>query len=152
VSGDLKGQVVVITAAAQGIGRATAETFDRLGAQVWATDINEAGLTEVEGGPQLHRRKLNVLDAATISAFFAEIGRVDVLFNCAGVVQNGTVLDASEADLDFAYDLNVNAIVRTIKAALPGMLEWRRGCIINMSSVASSVKGVPNRFASPRRP
>lgn len=76
MSGDLKGQVVVITAAPQGIGRATAETFDRLGAQVWATDINEAGLTEAEGGPQLHRRKLNVLDAATISAFFAEIGRV----------------------------------------------------------------------------
>jgi 2-keto-3-deoxy-L-fuconate dehydrogenase len=147
VSADLKGQVVVITAAAQGIGRATAETFDRLGAQVWATDINEAGLAEVEGGPQLHRRKLDVLDAAAVSAFFAEIGRVDVLFNCAGVVQNGTVLDASEADLNFAYDLNVKAMVRTIKAALPGMLEWRRGCIINMSSVASSVKGVPNRFA-----
>ena len=96
MSGDLKGQVVVITAAAQGIGRATAETFDRLGAQVWATDINEAGLTEVEGGPQLHRCKLNVLDAATISAFFAEIGRVDVLFNCAGVVQNGTERGALE--------------------------------------------------------
>jgi 2-keto-3-deoxy-L-fuconate dehydrogenase len=77
VSGDLKGQVVVITAAAQGIGRATAETFDRLGAQVWATDINEAGLTEVEGGPQLHRRKLNVLDAAT--RLLCGIGRVDVL-------------------------------------------------------------------------
>ena len=147
MSADLKGQVVVITTAAQGIGRATAETFDRLGAQVWATDINEAGLAEVEGGPQLHRRKLDVLDAAAVSAFFAEIGRVHVLFNCAGVVQNGTVLDASEADLDFAYDLNVKAMVRTIKAALPGMLEWRRGCIINMSSVASAVKGVPNRFA-----
>ena len=90
MSGDLKRQVVVITAAAQGIGRATVETFDRLGAQVWATDINEAGLTEVEGGPQLHRRKLNVLDAATISAFFAEIGRVDALWSAIRVAPSAT--------------------------------------------------------------
>jgi 2-keto-3-deoxy-L-fuconate dehydrogenase len=145
--GALAGQVVVVTAAAQGIGRATAEAFDRQGAEVWATDINEAKLAEIEAGPGLRRRKLDVLDAAAISAFFAEIGRVDVLFNCAGVVQGGTVLEASEAELDFAYDLNVKAMVRTIKAVLPGMLERRSGCIINMSSVASSVKGVPNRFA-----
>jgi 2-keto-3-deoxy-L-fuconate dehydrogenase len=144
---DLKGQVVVITAAAQGIGRATAEAFDRIGAQVWATDINEAKLGEIDGGEAMHRRRLDVLDSAAVAAFFKEIGRVDVLFNCAGVVQNGAVLEASEADLDFAYDLNVKAMVRTIKAVLPGMLERRSGCIINMSSVASSVKGVPNRFA-----
>ncbi|WP_439495669.1 SDR family oxidoreductase [Bosea sp. (in: a-proteobacteria)] len=143
----LAGQAVVITAAAQGIGRATVEAFDSLGAEVWATDINEAKLAEIEAGSKLRRRKLDVLDAAAVSAFFAEIGRVDVLFNCAGVVQSGTVLEASEADLDFAYDLNVKAMVRTIKAVLPGMLERRNGCIINMSSVASSVKGVPNRFA-----
>ena len=145
--GALTGQVVVITAAGQGIGRATAEAFDRAGAIVWATDINEAALAAIEAGPNLQRRRLDVLDAAAVAAFFAEIGRVDVLFNCAGIVQSGTVLEASEADLDFAYDLNVKAMVRTIKAALPGMLERKAGCIVNMASVASSVKGVPNRFA-----
>ena len=143
----LAGQVVVITAAGQGIGRATAEAFDRAGAIVWATDINEGALAAVEAGPNLQRRRLDVLDAAAVTAFFAEIGQVDVLFNCAGIVQSGTVLEASEADLDFAYDLNVKAMVRTIKAALPGMLERKAGCIVNMASVASSVKGVPNRFA-----
>ena len=143
----LNGQVVVITAAGQGIGRATAEAFGREGAIVWATDINEAALAGIEAGPQLQRRRLDVLDAAAVAACFAEIGRVDVLFNCAGIVQNGTVLEASEADLDFAYDLNVKAMTRTIKAALPGMLERKAGCIVNMASVASSVKGVPNRFA-----
>lgn len=143
----LAGQIVVITAAGQGIGRATAEAFDRAGAIVWATDINEGTLAAIEAGPNLQRRSLDVLDAAAVAAFFAGIGRVDVLFNCAGIVQSGTVLEASEADLDFAYDLNVKAMVRTIKAALPGMLERKAGCIVNMASVASSVKGVPNRFA-----
>lgn len=143
----LAGQVVVITAAGQGIGRATAEAFDRAGAIVWATDINEGALAAIEAGPNLQRRKLDVLDASAVAAFFAGVGRVDVLFNCAGIVQSGTVLEASEADLDFAYDLNVKAMVRTIKAALPGMLERKSGCIVNMASVASSVKGVPNRFA-----
>ncbi|CAD5278289.1 2-keto-3-deoxy-L-fuconate dehydrogenase [Bosea sp. 62] len=143
----LAGQIVVITAAAQGIGRATAEAFDRAGAIVWATDINEGALAAIEAGPNLQRRRLDVLDAAAVAAFFAGIGRVDVLFNCAGIVQSGTVLEVSEADLDFAYDLNVKAMVRTIKAALPGMLARRSGCIVNMASVASSVKGVPNRFA-----
>ncbi len=143
----LAGQIVVITAAGQGIGRATAEAFDRAGAIVWATDINEDALSAIEAGPNLQRRRLDVLDAAAVAAFFAGIGRVDVLFNCAGIVQSGTVLEASEADLDFAYDLNVKAMVRTIKAALPGMLERKAGCIVNMASVASSVKGVPNRFA-----
>jgi 2-keto-3-deoxy-L-fuconate dehydrogenase len=143
----LAGQIVVITAAGQGIGRATAEAFDRAGAIVWATDINEDALSAIEAGPNLQRRRLDVLDAGAVAAFFAGIGRVDVLFNCAGIVQSGTVLEASEADLDFAYDLNVKAMVRTIKAALPGMLERKAGCIVNMASVASSVKGVPNRFA-----
>jgi 2-keto-3-deoxy-L-fuconate dehydrogenase len=143
----LAGQIVVITAAGQGIGRATAEAFDRAGAIVWATDINEDALAAIEAGPNLQRRRLDVLDAAAVAAVFAEIGRIDVLFNCAGIVQSGTVLDASEADLDFAYDLNVKAMVRTIKAALPGMLKRKTGCIVNMASVASSVKGVPNRFA-----
>lgn len=144
---NFKGQVVVITAAAQGIGRATAEAFDRLGATVWATDINEGALEEVGGGAQMRRRRLDVLDERAVAAFFREVGGVDVLFNCAGVVHGGTVLEASERDLDLAYDLNVKAMVRTIKAVLPGMLERRTGCILNMASVASSVKGVQNRFA-----
>lgn len=144
---ELKGKIVVITAAAQGIGRAAAEAFDRLGARVWATDINEAALAGIQGSAQLQRYKLDVLDDAAVSEFFKNIGRVDVLFNCAGVVHSGTVLEASMKDLDFAYDLNVKAMIRTIKAALPGMIDLRSGCIINMASVASSVKGVPNRLA-----
>jgi len=147
MSMNFNGQVVVITAAAQGIGRATAEAFDRLGATVWATDINEAALAEVAGGARMQRRKLDVLDGAAVAAFFQEVGRVDVLFNCAGVVHAGSVLEATERDLDFAYELNVKAMVRTIQAALPGMLERRDGCIVNMASVASSVKGVQNRCA-----
>ena len=143
----LHNKVVVVTAAAQGIGRATAEAFDRAGATVWATDVNEAGLAAIAAGPALKRRRLDVLDGAAVAAFFDEIGPVDVLFNCAGIVQSGTVLEASEADLDFAYDLNVKAMVRTIRAALPGMLARGGGSIVNMASVASSVKGVPNRFA-----
>jgi 2-keto-3-deoxy-L-fuconate dehydrogenase len=139
---DLSGEVVLITAAAQGIGRATTEAFVRAGATVHATDVNEAGL---EGLPcDAHR--LDVLDTAAVDALAGEIGRIDVLFNCAGVVHGGTILDAPLGDLDFAFDLNVKAMVRTIRAVLPGMLERGQGCIINMSSVASSVTGVPSRF------
>jgi 2-keto-3-deoxy-L-fuconate dehydrogenase len=144
---DFKGKVVVVTAAAQGIGLASAQAFDRLGATVWATDINDNALAEISGGSNLQRRKLDVLDAEAVSAFFKEVGRVDVLFNCAGVVHHGTILDATEQDLDFAYNLNLKAMIRSIKAVLPGMIERRDGCIINMASVASSIKGVPNRMA-----
>ena len=139
---DLTGQVVLITAAAQGIGRASAEAFHAAGATVHATDINELGLA----GLPCATHRLDVLDAAAVDALAREIGRVDVLFNCAGIVHSGSVLDAPERDLDFAFDLNVKAMVRTIKAFLPGMLERESGCILNMSSVASSIKGVPNRF------
>jgi 2-keto-3-deoxy-L-fuconate dehydrogenase len=145
---NLQDQTVVVTAAGQGIGQAAAEAFTRAGANVWATDINEAALDQIEGGARLRRRHLDVRDGAAVRTFFAdESGPVDVLFNCAGVVHNGTVLEVTEAELDFAYDLNVKAMVRTIQAALPGMLARRSGSIINMASVASSVKGVPNRFA-----
>jgi len=144
---DLNGKIVFITAAAQGIGRASVEAFVKAGAKVIATDINEAKLKELDGVAGVATRVLNVLDADAINAAVAEIGRIDVLFNCAGIVHNGTVLEMSDKDLDFAFDLNVWAQVRTIKAILPGMLERGDGAIVNMATVASSVKGVPNRAA-----
>ncbi|MGB3025674.1 SDR family oxidoreductase [Paradevosia shaoguanensis] len=144
---DLNGKITLITAAAQGIGRASVEAFSRAGAKVIATDINAEKLRELDGIPNVTTRVLNVLDAEAVSAAVAEIGRIDVLFNCAGVVHNGTVLEMSEKDLAFAFDLNVWAQVRTIKAILPGMLERGDGAIVNMATVASSVKGVPNRAA-----
>ncbi len=136
----------MITAAAQGIGRASAEALARAGARVIATDINEAKLAELQGVAGIQTRKLDVLDTAAVDSAVAEIGQIDVLFNCAGFVHNGTVLDCTEKELDFAYDLNVKAMVRTIRAVLPGMLARGDGAIINMASVASSVKGVPSRF------
>ncbi|AKR57282.1 oxidoreductase [Devosia sp. H5989] len=144
---DLNGKIVFITAAAQGIGRASVEAFARAGARVVATDINADKLKELDGLAGATTRVLNVLDAEAVTAAVAEIGRIDVLFNCAGVVHNGTVLEMSEKDLEFAFDLNVWAQVRTIKAILPGMLERGDGAIVNMATVASSVKGVPNRAA-----
>ncbi|GGF44211.1 NAD(P)-dependent oxidoreductase [Youhaiella tibetensis] len=144
---DLNGKIVLITAAAQGIGRASVEAFVRAGARVVATDINADKLKELDGLAGVTTRVLNVLDAEAVTAAVAEIGRIDVLFNCAGVVHNGTVLEMSEKDLEFAFDLNVWAQVRTIKAILPGMLERGDGAIVNMATVASSVKGVPNRAA-----
>ena len=147
MAGDLTGKVVLVTAAGQGIGRASALAFAAAGATVHATDINEALLAELGGTEGLATRKLDVLDDGAVKAAFAEIGRVDVLFNCAGFVHSGSILEMKDSDLDFAFDLNVKAMVRTIRAALPGMLERGDGSIINMSSVASSQKGVPNRFA-----
>ena len=143
----LAGKNVLVTAAAQGIGRASVEALARVGARVWATDVNEGALSALREVPGVTTRRLDVLDEAAVRDLVGAIGRVDVLFNCAGIVHAGTVLQASDADLDFAYDLNVKAMVRTIRAVLPGMLERRDGAIVNMSSVASSVKGVPNRFA-----
>jgi len=134
----LTGKQVVVTAAAQGIGKATADAFAKAGARVWATDIND----RVEG-----ITKLDVRDTEAVRAFAAKSGPIDVMFNCAGFVHNGSVLDCTDADWDFAFDLNVKSMFRTIQAFLPGMLAKGEGCIINMSSVASSIKGVPSRFA-----
>lgn len=143
----LDGKTVLITAAAQGIGRASVEAFAAAGARVVATDINADGLAGLDGLGRVEAHRLDVLDGEAVSALAARIGAVDVLFNCAGVVHGGSVLECSDRDLDVAFDLNVKAMVRTIRAVLPGMLERRDGAIVNMASVASSVKGVPNRFA-----
>lgn len=144
---DLTGKVVLITAAAQGIGRASVDVFVGAGATVIATDINAAKLAELSDLPNVTTRILDVRCADAVTLAVAEIGRIDVLFNCAGVVHSGTLLEMSDSDLDFAFDLNVKAQVRTIQAILPQMLERRDGAIINMATVASSVKGVPNRAA-----
>jgi len=143
----VKDKTVLVTAAGQGIGRATALAFAAAGARVIATDINEATLSELAGETGIETRKLDVLSAADIAAAVADIGPVDVLFNGAGFVHAGSILEMSDEDFDFALDLNVRSMIRTIRAVLPSMLERNDGAIINMSSVASSIKGVPNRFA-----
>jgi 2-keto-3-deoxy-L-fuconate dehydrogenase len=144
---DLTGRVTLVTAAAQGIGKASAEAFARAGAKVIATDINEEKLRELDGIPNITTRLLNVLDPDAIYQAVEQIGRIDVLFNCAGVVHSGTLLEMPDKELQFAFDLNVWPQVHAIKAVLPQMIERGDGAIINMATVASSVKGVPNRAA-----
>ena len=143
---DLNGKTVLVTAGGQGIGRATVLAFARAGANVIATDINDAALAELAGQANVTARRLDVLDTAAVNAAVAEIGAIDVLFNCAGFVHAGSILEMKDADLEFALDLNLKSMVRTIRAVLPGMIERGGGAIINMSSVAGSIKGVPNRF------
>jgi 2-keto-3-deoxy-L-fuconate dehydrogenase len=145
MAGRLSRKTAFVTAAAQGIGRATALAFAAAGAEVFATDINAQKVAKI-AGPGLHTSGLDVLDPAAIAAAAAEVGPIDILFNCAGFVHQGTVLDATDDEFTFAFDLNVRSMMRTIRAFLPAMLERGGGSIINMSSVASSVKGIPNRF------
>jgi 2-keto-3-deoxy-L-fuconate dehydrogenase len=145
MSGRLANKTAFVTAAAQGIGRATALAFAAAGAQVYATDVNTKKLYEITG-PNLRTARLDVLDPAAITAAAADCGPIDILFNCAGFVHQGTILDATDDDFSFAFDLNVRSMSRTIRAFLPGMLERNGGSIINMASVASSVKGIVNRF------
>ncbi|KQY43558.1 MULTISPECIES: SDR family oxidoreductase [Rhizobium/Agrobacterium group] len=147
MTANLTGKKVLITAAAQGIGQASALAFARAGATVHATDINAEALAKLGNEPGVTTHILNVLEADAVSKLVAEIGDIDVLFNCAGVVHGGSVLEMKDSDLEFAFDLNVKAMIRTIRAVLPGMLARGDGSIVNMSSVASSIKGVPNRFA-----
>src|SRR5215510_1091377 len=142
----LKDKICVVTAAGQGIGAATARAFAAEGATVWATDVDAGklqGLVDLAG---VKTRKLDVLDKAAIGALVREAGAVDVLFNCAGFVHHGTVLDATDEQWRFAFDLNVRSMFWTIQAFLPGMLDRGGGSIINMSSAASSVKGAALRF------
>lgn len=142
----LSGKRVLITAAGQGIGRATAELFAAQGAQVIATDINEASLKGLDAMRGVTALKLDVTNGGAVAAVVADIGPLDVLFNCAGYVAGGTILECDEKDWDFSFDLNVKAMYRLIRLTLPAMLKKGGGSIINMSSVASSLKGVPNRF------
>jgi len=145
----LRGKKAVVTAAAQGIGRASALAFAAEGAQVIATDINQAKLDEAKRGSQgaFETRRLDVTDGAAIAKLAAELGAVDVLFNCAGFVHHGTLLDCTERDWDFTMNLNVKSMYLMIRAFLPAMLKAGKGAsIINMSSTVSSVKAAPNRF------
>ena len=135
---------VLITAAAQGIGRASVLAFRDAGARVFATDLHIEALQDIPGITTL---QLDVTRPAAIAAISQQIGTVDVLFNCAGYVHSGALLDCDEQAWQFSFDLNVTAMYRMISAFLPGMLAAGGGSIINMASVASSVKGVPNRFA-----
>jgi 2-keto-3-deoxy-L-fuconate dehydrogenase len=145
--GTLDGQTVFVTAAAQGIGRATALAFASAGAKVHATDINADLIKQLDSVSGIQATALDVLDDGAVAAAIGAIGRVDVLFNCAGIVHNGSILDMADGDLELAFELNVKAMVRTTRAVLPRMIEAKSGCIINMASVASSIKGVPSRFA-----
>ncbi|MEZ5830565.1 MAG: SDR family oxidoreductase [Dongiaceae bacterium] len=145
MSGRLDGKQILITAAAQGIGRATAEMFAREGGTVIATDINMDALGTLKGA-NLTTRRLDVLDPTAIIAAEKEIGAIDVLVNCAGFVHHGSILECEEKDFDFSTNLNVRATYRMIRAFLPGMLARQKGAIVNVSSIASSIIGVPNRF------
>lgn len=143
----LENKRVLLTAAGQGIGRASALAFARAGAKVIATDINAEALKSLATEANIETYVLDVLDAEAVNRVVAATGPFDVLFNCAGFVHAGSILDMADKDLDFAFDLNVRAMVRMIRAVLPAMLEKKDGAIINMASVASSMKGVPNRAA-----
>jgi 2-keto-3-deoxy-L-fuconate dehydrogenase len=141
----LKGKTALVTAAGQGIGRASVLAMAAEGAQVWATDVNPKLLDSYDGVPMCVRG-LDVLDKAAIHRVVADLPPLDVLFNCAGFVHNGSILQATDADWDFAFNLNVRSQFWMIQAVLPGMLANGGGSIINMASVCGSLKGLPNRF------
>jgi 2-keto-3-deoxy-L-fuconate dehydrogenase len=148
MAGRLAGKIALITAAGQGIGRASALRFADEGASVWATDINASALQSLAAErPEIRTRVLNVTDSVAVDAAAGEVGALDVLFNCAGYVHQGDIFGCTPKDWDFSFDLNVTSMYRMCRAFLPAMLERGGGSVINMSSVASSIKGAPNRFA-----
>ncbi len=142
----LQGKTALVTAAGQGIGRATVLAMAAEGASVWATDVKPELLASYQGVANVQTALLDVLDKAAIQALVARLPTLDILFNCAGFVHNGNILQASDAEWDFAFNLNVRSQFWAIQAVLPGMLAKGGGSIINMASVASSVRGLPNRF------
>ncbi len=147
MAGKLEGRVALVTSAGQGIGRSSAIALAREGAKVFATDIREDLFKDIsKDHPGITGFGLNVLEQSAVDAALKRTGPIDILFNCSGFVHNGTVLDCTEKDWDFSFDLNVKAHYRTIKAYLPGMLAKGKGNVINMASVASSIKGAPYRF------
>lgn len=147
MSGRLEGKRALVTAAGQGIGRATALRFAREGARVLATDVNAAALAALAAEEKgLEVATLDVRDSGAVEALVQARGPFEILFNCAGFVHHGSILDCTEKDWDFSMDLNVKSMWRTIRAVLPGMVAAGKGSIVNMASVASSVKGAPNRF------
>jgi 2-keto-3-deoxy-L-fuconate dehydrogenase len=145
MAGRLSGKTAFITAAAQGMGQAAAFAFAREGAKVWATDVNAQQLKSMDGKDGIRTRVLDVTDEAAIARIAQEVGDIDVLFNCAGIVHNGSIQDASAKDWDQAFAVNVKSMFLVTRAFLPGMLKKQKGSIINMASVASSIKGLPNR-------
>jgi 2-keto-3-deoxy-L-fuconate dehydrogenase len=142
----LKGKTALVTAAGQGMGRATALAMAAEGAQVWATDVNAQLLGGFDGIERVRAVQLDVLEKAAIQKIVSAMPRIDVLFNCAGFVHSGTVLQASDEEWNFALNLNVRSQYWAIQAVLPRMLDTGGGSIINMASVCSSIKGLPNRF------
>jgi 2-keto-3-deoxy-L-fuconate dehydrogenase len=142
----LAGKSAFITAAGQGMGRAAAIAFAREGAKVWASDMNAKTVAELEGKDGIKARQLDVTDEAAIAKLAKEVGEIDVLFNCAGIVHHGSILDATTKDWDQAFAVNTKSMFLVSKAFIPGMLKKGKGSIINMASVASSLKGLPNRF------
>jgi 2-keto-3-deoxy-L-fuconate dehydrogenase len=146
MSDRLKGKRAVVTAAAAGIGRACAIAFAREGASVIATDINESGIASLTREGIAEVAKLDVRNTADVNAFAKRIGKIDILLNAAGFVHHGTILECSEEDWDFSFDLNVKSMHRTIRAFLPGMLEAGGGSIVNIASAAGVFKAAPNRY------
>jgi 2-keto-3-deoxy-L-fuconate dehydrogenase len=147
MTGRLTGKIAVVTAAAQGIGEATARAFAAEGAQVWATDVNVDKLTDLDSVEGITTRHCDVTDENSIAALVQEIGAPDVLFNCAGFVAVGTILDSSEKDWDFSFELNVKSLFRMLRGFLPLMIENGGGSIVNMASLSSHLLGVPDRAA-----